>query len=42
MHFSSNTNRHLDRSTERVYNIEVDGDHAYRVGKGVGYNNGHF
>jgi len=27
------TNRHLDRSTERVYNIEVDGDHVYRIGE---------
>tara|TARA_R110002167_G_scaffold338107_2_gene545690 strand:- start:4524 stop:5495 length:972 start_codon:yes stop_codon:yes gene_type:complete len=27
------TNRHLERSTERVYNIEVDGDHVYRVGQ---------
>ncbi|MBN71639.1 MAG: hypothetical protein CME32_20455 [Gimesia sp.] len=27
------TNRHLERTTERVYNIEVDGDHVYRVGE---------
>ena len=27
------TNRHLERSIERVDNIEVDGDHVYRVGK---------
>jgi len=27
------TNRHLDRTIERVYNIEVDGDHVYRVGQ---------
>tara|TARA_R110001592_G_scaffold260010_1_gene524319 strand:+ start:1248 stop:1892 length:645 start_codon:yes stop_codon:yes gene_type:complete len=26
------TNRQLERTTERVYNIEVDGDHVYRVG----------
>ncbi|HCO27480.1 AHH domain-containing protein [Gimesia maris] len=28
------TNRHLERTTEHVYNIEVDGDHVYRVGQG--------
>lgn len=27
------TNRHLERTTERVYNIEVEGDHVYRVGE---------
>lgn len=27
------TNRHLECTTERVYNIEVDGDHVYRVGQ---------
>lgn len=27
------TNRHLDHISERVYNIEVDGDHVYRVGQ---------
>ncbi|QDT40363.1 tRNA(Glu)-specific nuclease WapA precursor [Gimesia alba] len=27
------TNRNLERTPERVYNIEVDGDHVYRVGQ---------
>lgn len=27
------TNRRMDRISERVYNIEVDGDHVYRIGQ---------